>query len=166
MLHRRLFAVIAIATALATSACLDDTKSAPTGQGSTSTSSTVAAPLQNRRADNGAVVQQNGLNGSGELKIVNGNSSDCAIVVTSSDPKSPQATIYVQGNSNATLSGIAGSYFVYMKYGTDWDQAALGFTRDQEFSKFDDVFDADTEWEITLQPSIGGNASTSDVPSF
>ncbi len=104
--------------------------------------------------------------GAGNLTIVNGNSSDFAVVVTNSDPKAPQATIYVQANSEATLSGIAGTYFVYLKSGTDWDDATLTFTRDRDFSKFDDPFDAGSDWEITLQPSIGGNASTSDVPAF
>ncbi|WP_067538232.1 hypothetical protein [Nocardia crassostreae] len=100
------------------------------------------------------------------MTIINDTNGDCAVVVTNSDPKAPQATIYVQGNSQATLDCIAGTYYVYLKYGTDWDQAALGFTRDRDFSKFDDSFDADSDWEIQLQPSIGGNASTSDVPAF
>lgn len=104
--------------------------------------------------------------GSGTLRIDNGNSKDFAVVVTNGDPKSPQATIYVQGNSEATLSGIAGTYYVYLKSGTDWDQATLGFTRDRDFQKFDDPFDANSDWELTLKPSIGGNASTSDVPAF
>jgi len=120
----------------------------------------------NRRAENGQVVQQNGLAGSGTLRVINGNNADFAVMVTNGDPAAPQATIYVQGNSEATLSGIAGTYFVYMKSGVDWDGAALGFTRSRTFQKFDDPFDAESDWEITLQPSIGGNASTSDVPAF
>lgn len=124
------------------------------------------APVLNRRAENGQVVQENGLVGSGTLRIINGNSEDFAVVVTNGDPAAPQATIYVQGDSEATLSGIAGTYFVYLKSGVDWDDAALGFTRSRNFQKFDDPFDAESDWEITLQPSIGGNASTSDVPAF
>ncbi|WP_280402124.1 hypothetical protein [Nocardia carnea] len=123
-------------------------------------------PLLNRRAGNGEVVQQNGLVGAGTLRIINGNSADFAVVVTNGDPLAPQATIYVHGNSEATLSGIAGTYFVYLKSGVDWDPATLGFTRSRTFQKFDDPFDAGSDWEITLQPSIGGNASTSDVPAF
>lgn len=138
-------------------------------QGITTTSSKAAAPstpLQNRRAGNGEIVQQNGLVGSGTLDIDNGNSADVAVVVTTGNPSNPQATIYVQGNSKATLSGIAGTYYVYLKSGKDWDQATLSFTRDKDFSKFDDPFDADSAWEISLQPTVGGNASTSDVPAF
>ncbi|MQY31909.1 hypothetical protein NRB56_75210 [Nocardia sp. RB56] len=124
------------------------------------------APLLSRRAGNGEVVQNNGLVGSGALRITNGNSADFAVVVTNQSPSAPQATIYVQGNSEATLNGIDGTYFVYLKSGVDWDPATLGFTRNRNFQKFDDPFDADSDWHITLQPTIGGNASTSDVPAF
>ncbi|WP_336086167.1 hypothetical protein [Nocardia sp. SSK8] len=170
-MKKSVFVVAAVATAVVLSGCDDSTKS-----GSAATpSSTLAAPVVpslpeipalDRRADNGEVVQQDGLTGAGTLEIDNGNDVDCAIVVTNGDPKSPQATIYVRANSKATLSGIDGTYYVYMKSGKDWDQATLTFTRDQQFSKFDDSFDGGSDWEITLQKSIGGNASTSDVPAF
>lgn len=162
-------AVVAVLVAGCNGSDTTSAKSTTTKAGATSTSAkstAPAAPLQNRRAGNGEIVQQAGLNGSGTLEIDNGNSKDYAIVVTTGSPSSPQTTIYVQGNSKATLSGIAGTYYVYLKTGTDWDQAALGFTRDQDFQKFDDSFDADSDWEITLKPSVGGNASTSDVPAF
>ncbi|MFD3743420.1 hypothetical protein [Nocardia sp. NPDC058633] len=167
MSNRQWYAVSAIAAALLVGGCESgqSVDAAPTSSTAKATT-TAAAPVQNRRAENGAVVQQDGLVGSGTLEIENGNSSDVAVVVTNGDPKRPQATIYVQGDSTATLSGIDGTYYVYMKTGKDWDQAALGFTRDRDFQKFDDSFDADSSWTITLQPSIGGNASTSDVPSF
>ncbi|MFB7876853.1 hypothetical protein ACFC06_16485 [Nocardia sp. NPDC056064] len=171
IVKRSVFVVAAVSAAVVLSGCDDTTKtgSAPTP------SSTLAAPvvpslpdlpLLNRQAGNGEVVQQDGLTGAGSLDIDNGNDVDCAIVVTNGDPKSPQATIYVRANSKATLTGIEGTYYVYMKSGEDWDQATLSFTRDQQFSKFDDAFDGDSDWEITLQKSIGGNASTSDVPAF
>ncbi|MFI9503455.1 hypothetical protein [Nocardia sp. NPDC052566] len=123
-------------------------------------------PLVNRRADNGEIVQQDGLVGPGELHIINDNTRDYAVVVTNGDPKAPQATIYVHGRSEATLSGIAGTYFVYLKSGIDWDQATLGFTRDRTFQKFNDPFDEESNWEIQLKPSPTGNARTSDVPPF
>ncbi|MFD3508832.1 hypothetical protein [Nocardia sp. NPDC058666] len=166
------YAVSAIAAALVVGGCESgqSTGAASTSSSTASTPQSLVIPevpsLLDRRGENGEVVQQNGLNGAGTLKIENGNSSDVAVVVTNGDPKNPQATIYVQGNSNATLSGIDGTYYVYMKSGKDWDQATLGFTRNRDFSKFDDSFDGDSDWTITLQPSVGGNASTSDVPSF
>ncbi|WP_194814305.1 hypothetical protein [Nocardia sp. XZ_19_385] len=132
----------------------------------TTTTTTPPPPLLNRRGENGEVVQQDGLVGSGSLTVINDDKSDVAVVVTNGDPKAPQATIYVQGNSRATLSGISGTYYVYLKSGTDWDQSALAFTRNRQFQKFDDSFDESSDWEVTLKPSIGGNASTSDVPAF
>ncbi|GAB2634953.1 hypothetical protein [Nocardia goodfellowii] len=131
-----------------------------------STTTTPPAPLLNRRAENGQVVQQDGLVGAGSLTIINDDKSDVAVVVTNGDPKNPQATIYVQAHSRATLDGIAGTYFVYLKFGVDWDETTLMFTRDRQFQKFDDPFDAASDWEVTLKPSIAGNASTSDVPAF
>ncbi|MEV6768782.1 hypothetical protein AB0N05_09175 [Nocardia sp. NPDC051030] len=123
-------------------------------------------PVLNRRGEDGRVVQQSGLVGSGNLHIINDNSADCAIVVTNGNPSTPQATIYVWGNSEATLSGIAGTYFVYMKTGTDWDEGTLEFTRNRRFEKFDDPFDEQTDWDLSLKPSVTGNATTSDVPAF
>ncbi|MEV0546172.1 hypothetical protein [Nocardia salmonicida] len=172
MSSRQWYAVSAIAAALLVGGCESgqSVDAAPTNSSSKATTtvraSTPAAPVLNRRGENGAVVQQDGLVGAGKLDIVNGNSDDFAVVVTNGDPKKPQATIYVQGNSSATLNGIDGTYYVYLKTGKDWDEATLAFTREREFQKFDDQFDGDSDWEITLQPSIGGNASTSDVPSF
>lgn len=176
MSKRSWFAVVAAAAVLLVGGCgssKDSTGAASTttsksqaAASTTAKSTTPAAPLLNRRGENGQVVQENGLVGSGSLLINNGNSADFVVVVTNGDPKSPQATIYVRGNSEATLNGIAGTYYVYLKTGVDWDEAALTFTRDRDFQKFDDPFDANSDWEITLQPSIGGNASTSDVPAF
>ncbi|MFD4459869.1 hypothetical protein [Nocardia sp. NPDC058480] len=173
MSNRQWYAASAIAVAVLVAGCGSSGESvdaAPTSGSAKATTTvrttTPAPPVLNRRGANGAVVQQDGLVGAGKLDIVNGNSDDFAVVVTNGDPKRPQATIYVQGNSNATLNGIDGTYYVYLKTGKDWDEAALAFTREREFQKFDDPFDGDSDWEITLQPSIGGNASTSDVPSF
>lgn len=173
MFKRSVFVVAVIAVSAVVGGCSESGLSS----GGTSSAPSVAVsapvvpevpslPLLNRRAGNGEVVQQDGLVGAGTLTIDNGNSSDVAVVVANGNPAAPQATIYVQGNSQATLSGIDGSYYVYLKTGTDWDQATLSFTRDRQFQKFDDVFDAGSDWEITLKPSIGGNASTSDVPAF
>ncbi|MGW6729353.1 hypothetical protein ACWF9G_25920 [Nocardia sp. NPDC055029] len=173
MSKRSVFVVSVAALAVTVAGCASSDLSS--GSAGTSKSSALAAPvvpsmpalpLLDRRAGNGEIVQQAGLNGAGTLQIDNGNSDDVAVVVANGNPASPQATIYVRGNSKATLSGIAGTYYVYLKTGADWDQATLSFTRDRQFQKFDDSFDAGSDWEITLQPSIGGNASTSDVPAF
>jgi hypothetical protein len=121
---------------------------------------------QNRRADNGAVVQRAGKRGPGQLVISNGGGSDAVIAAVAGDPANPLASIYVQANSSATLTGIRGDYEIYFKSGTDWDGQARIFTRDCRFQKFDDRFDANSDWQISITPSVGGNASSSDVDPF
>jgi hypothetical protein len=123
-------------------------------------------PDQGRRGENGAVLQRNGPRGRGTLEIKNGGDSDAVIAAVVSDPASPSGSIYVQAYSSATLTGLAGTYQVYFKSGADWDQDKLKFTRDCAFQKFDDVFDANSAWSITITPVIGGNATSSDVPAF
>jgi hypothetical protein len=121
---------------------------------------------QDRRGENGAVLQRNGPRGGGTLEIKNGGGSDAVIAAVVSDPAAPTASIYVQAQSTARLTGLAGTYQVYFKSGTDWDGQALKFTRDCAFQKFDDSFDANSDWSITITPVVGGNATSSDVPAF
>jgi hypothetical protein len=123
-------------------------------------------PLQDRRGENGAVLQRNGPRGRGTLEIKNGGGSDAVIAAAVSDPAAPTASIYVRAQSTAKLTGLAGTYQVYFKSGTDWDGQALKFTRDCAFQKFDDSFDANSNWTITVTPVAGGNATSSDVPAF
>jgi hypothetical protein len=122
--------------------------------------------LQDRHGENGAVLQRNGPRGRGTLEIKNGGGSDAVIAAVVSDPASPTASIYVQALSTATLTGLAGTYQVYFKSGTDWDGQTLKFTRDCAFQKFDDSFDANSAWSITITPVVGGNATSSEVPAF
>lgn len=121
---------------------------------------------QNRRADNGAVVERTGPRGPGRLVIRNGGGSDAVIAVVAGDPADPLAAVYVQASSSATLTGIRGDYQVYFKSGTDWDEQARTFTRDCQFQKFDDLFDGGSDWEVSITPSVTGNASSSDVGPF
>lgn len=121
---------------------------------------------QNRRAENGAVVQRTGKRGPGKLMIENGGGSDAVIAAVAGDPANPIASIYVHANSSATLTGIRGDYEVYFKSGTDWNEQTRTFTRDCQFQKFDTLFDGGSDWEISITPSVGGNASTSDVGPF
>jgi hypothetical protein len=88
------------------------------------------------------------------------------IAAVAGDPATPLASIYVQANSSATLSGIRGDYQVYFKSGTDWDGQARTFTRDCRFQKFDDPFGGGSNWEISITPSPVGNASSSDTDPF
>jgi hypothetical protein len=125
-----------------------------------------AEVLPERRAGNGEVVVRNGGQGPGTLDITNGSAGDVAVSVVSGDPSNPQVMVYVQGSSNASVSGISGDYEVYFKSGADWDSGRNGFTRDCSYEKFDDLFTGDSDWSIDLQATPAGNASTSDVPAF
>jgi hypothetical protein len=118
------------------------------------------------RGTNGDVIQRSGSRGPGTLKITNGGDSDVVIVVTNSSPKSPQASIYVRANKNATLSGIRGSYWVYFKGGSSWDAANRRFTEGCSYQKYDDRFDGSFDWTISLAKTPFGNASTSDTDAF
>ncbi|PRY29669.1 hypothetical protein [Umezawaea tangerina] len=126
----------------------------------------VAPVLEERRAGNGEVVQRGGGQGPGTLKITNGTPGDVAVSVVSGDPANPQVTVYVQGSSDTSVSGIDGDYEVYFKSGVDWDAGRNGFTRDCSYEKFDDLFTGESDWQIDLQATPAGNASTSDVPAF
>ncbi|WP_207386212.1 hypothetical protein [Protofrankia symbiont of Coriaria ruscifolia] len=126
----------------------------------------VAPPVTDRRAANGEIIQRTGRRGSGRLRINNGGVSDVAVSVANGNPSNPQVTIYVRGSSSATITGITGTYWVYFKSGSDWDAARHGFTRDCSFEKFDLPFDQASDWEISLEETPAGNATTSTVPPF
>ncbi|RZS32790.1 hypothetical protein EV193_111175 [Herbihabitans rhizosphaerae] len=126
-------------------------------------------PELNRRARNGEIVQRAGRRGSGELLIRNGSASDYAVSAVTGNPAIPQATIYVHANSNTKLTGLSGTYEVYLKSGVDWDAGRRGFTRGCGFEKFDEPFHPSSNWEIELQTTErgdGGAAATSSVPPF
>jgi hypothetical protein len=73
------------------------------------------------RGENGDVFQRSGPRGSGSLEIKNAG-DDVVIVIAGSNPRQPQASIYVRANKTATLSGIRSQdYWVYFKSGTSWD---------------------------------------------
>jgi hypothetical protein len=126
-----------------------------------------AESTENRRAANGKIVQRAGPRGRGQLEITNGADTDFAVaVVTSGDPKNPQVTIYVRANEKTTITGISGTYQVYFKTGADWDDARRGFTRGCLYEKFEQSFDQASNWRISLEKSVAGNARTDDVPPF
>ncbi|WP_067538229.1 hypothetical protein [Nocardia crassostreae] len=182
MSKRIVFAVLAIAALTAggcdlsggnraapvthTSRAATTTTTPTTTRTTTPTTTTTTPPLLTRRGENGQIYEQSGLVGTGNLRIINDEDRDVAIVVTNDDPKNPQATMYVHANSEATMSGISGNYYVYLKYGTDWDEATLSFTRSRQFEKFDEPLDEWTNWTLSLEPSPEGNATVSTVPAF
>ena len=126
-----------------------------------------AAPKeQNRRLANGDFVKKKSGSGSGELVIENG-AGDTTVSVVPKGKKTPAFVVYVRGKAKHTVENIkSGKYTIFTAGGEDWDAKKKGFTRECGFSKFDDEFDfsgSGTQWTITLEQVVGGNASTSDV---
>jgi hypothetical protein len=118
------------------------------------------------RGENGDVFQRSGPRGSGSLEIKNAG-DDVVIVIAGSNPRQPQASIYVRANKTATLSGIRSQdYWVYFKSGTSWDAKNHRFTENCSYQKFDDVFDGSYNWTISLAKTPLGNASSSETESF
>ncbi|MDP9796263.1 hypothetical protein J2S43_004775 [Catenuloplanes nepalensis] len=123
---------------------------------------------ESRRPPNGNYYRriQGGL---GELKVDNGGDHDALINLVKNGQTRPEVSFYVQAKSNFTASSIHdGAYTIYVTTGTDFD--GTRFNRDCDFSKFDEAITYETTnnqytiWEISLEASVGGNASTSDVP--
>ncbi|MER7246378.1 hypothetical protein [Kribbella sp. NPDC000426] len=118
------------------------------------------------RGENGDVFQRSGSRGSGSLEIKNAG-DDVVIVIAGSNPRQPQASIYVRADKTATLNGIRSQdYWVYFKSGTDWDARNHRFTENCSYQKFDDVFDGSYNWTISLAKTPLGNASSSETESF
>ncbi|AUY52298.1 hypothetical protein [Streptomyces sp. CB01881] len=123
--------------------------------------------LQTRSQENGTLVREGRLNGSGVLNVDNGGSSD-AVVSLAQNGKSIHS-VYVGKGKKASIEGVEdGTYDVYFAGGVDWDPSLKAFTQSCDFSKFDDTMAFETgrtytSWSITLQPTVGGNAKTSDV---
>jgi hypothetical protein len=118
------------------------------------------------RGENGDVFQRSGPRGSGSLEIKNAG-DDVVIVIAGSNPRQPQASIYVRANKTATLNGIRSQdYWVYFNSGTSWDAKNHRFTEDCSYQKFDDVFDGSYNWTISLAKTPLGNASSSETESF
>ena len=121
------------------------------------------------RPANGSFVKQAGKHGLGKLKIKNGGSDMTISLVPAKGRKTPLCTVYVRGKSTYTVTRVSpGNYLLYYASGAGWNPSRKGFTSKCEFSKFDDTFlfkgypIIDT-WQVTMTPTLGGNATTSDV---
>lgn len=126
----------------------------------------VAPAVLGGRGQNGDVFQRSGSRGSGSLEITNAG-DDVVIVIAGSNPRQPQASIYVRANKTTRLNGIRSQdYWVYFKSGTDWDAKNHRFTENCSYQKFDDVFDGSYNWTISLAKTPLGNASSSETESF
>jgi hypothetical protein len=118
-----------------------------------------------------------GTSGPSTLEISNGGSHDAVaklLDTSNPTPASPKGRVirfvYIRAQSKFTLTGILpGSYVLRFATGTDWDDGAHAFRRDQAFYEFDDRFDFEitgtfyTTWSVTLNPVPGGTATTNSI---
>lgn len=120
---------------------------------------------QDRRLSTGTFIKKKSGSGSGDLVIENG-AGDTTVSLVPKGSKKPNFTVYVRGKAKHTVKNIkSGNYEVFAAAGKDWDPAKKGFTQACSFTKFDDEFkfEPGVIWTITLEQTVGGNASTSDV---
>jgi hypothetical protein len=118
-----------------------------------------------RTLSNGTYIKR-ASGGPSRLKITN-NSDPGTISLVKKGSKSASIVVYLGPRKKFTVNGVpSGTYTIYMASGSDWDKAAKSFSRNCSYQKFDDkfTFSSTTAWQITLTKSVGGNASTSDVP--
>jgi hypothetical protein len=129
-------------------------------------------PVQTRRLPNGDYLRRGSSSGRGSLSINNGTDTDT--VITLAKGKSPSSVVYVRAHASFEIKGVRDAvYTVFYATGQDWDAASRSFTRQCGFKKFDKTLNFDTtrrgnliyysQYSLTLQPVIGGNATTSEV---
>ncbi|MEW1720403.1 hypothetical protein [Streptomyces sp. NPDC093109] len=128
---------------------------------------------RSRRLENGSLVKDGSRTGLGRLTIDNGTDSDAVVALTRSGRTA--FTLYIRKGREATVRGVEDGYYtVFFASGVDWDSAERSFTRDCGFQKFDDrahfrtvAVTGGTQYTVlkySLAKSLGGNATTSDVP--
>ncbi|GAA1575177.1 hypothetical protein GCM10009678_67290 [Actinomadura kijaniata] len=126
----------------------------------------------NDRPANGTFIRSGDRGGRGTLTIDNGGSHDAVITLARSGRAA--TSVYVREGDDFTVRGVPdGRYSIYYTTGGDWDRKVRAFGGDCAFRRFDDEMAFKTErtatqirwstWKITLQPVVGGTASTSDV---
>ena len=124
------------------------------------------------RPSTGTYIRDVNRNARAELEVKNGGSSDAVVTLTKGDK--PDISVYVRKGKTYTVRGVPdGTYAVYFKNGSGWDDAARAFGRNCRFQKFADPMrfrtTRDTRgvyWQnftITLNPVLGGNAQTDEV---
>lgn len=127
-----------------------------------------------RRLGNGSFVKDSRRGGLGRLTIDNGTDSDAVVSLTRG--KRTTFTVYIRKGSSTTVRRVGdGTYTVYFTAGEDWSSAKKSFTRDCSFEKFDDRANfktvqvtGGTQYTMltfSLRRTIGGNATTSEVPA-
>ncbi|MFI6476529.1 hypothetical protein ACIBH1_01280 [Nonomuraea sp. NPDC050663] len=159
MTLKRSVAGVALAAALVTGASTVPAEAA--------TSVSVQAEALARPA-NGKILYAGISGGSGVLKVKNGTKRDA--VVTLVRGKSKAISIYIRAKSTAKVSSVVdGTYRIYFTSGYRYSTSKRRFTKSASYQRFDDRLRFSTSstsysiWTLTLQPVVGGNASTSGV---
>jgi len=116
----------------------------------------------------------------GQLNIENGLDQDAVVILVSADDVySSRVAIYIRAHDNYTISKIVdGTYKIYYSTGKNFEKTSQKFTTDARYGCFDDNAVFHTKFgsyslygqtytyssiSITLQPVVGGNATTSQV---
>ena len=111
------------------------------------------------------------------MRISNGTTSDAVAKLVDSATNKTRRLVYIQASSDGTISGIEeGDYILKFSLGMDYDKNGGRFLNSQSYSKFDDILDFQEyrtdegikwkEFEVTLNPIIGGNAQTSSISAL
>lgn len=144
----------------------------------TSNISNIATPFETSlpanytRLANGTIISSSihNINDMGTLEIDNGTSDDAIAKLTNVNSGLAVITIYIQANSNFTITNIAnGKYKLLFHTGKDWSEEKKKFLFNPSFSKFTDDFiytttnTKYTTYQVTLNPVLGGTATTDPV---
>ena len=130
-------------------------------------------PLPSRRLSNGSVVAALPASGNGRLRVRNGRALDGVVALVTNDG-GIVGSMYVQARSSFDLDDIPdGTYRCSSTLGRDWDAKEKVFTRNCDFTEFEDEFPYVTTetattitypgWEISLHPVPGGKGGTRPV---
>jgi hypothetical protein len=124
------------------------------------------------RPASGTYIKPGDHSGNGQLTINNGSETDA--VLTLAVGSRARMSVFVRHGSTYKIPGVDdGTYTVFYAGGADWDTGAGAFARKCQFSRFDKSLAFTTTqisggiqystWDLTLQPVVGGNATTSKV---
>lgn len=131
-------------------------------------------PSTVRYATGTNLVRPQSSGGRGVLRVSNGTSSDAIAKLVDSATNKTRRLVYIQSYSDATISNIReGDYILKFSLGTGYDKSSGKFLYSQSFSRFDNILDFReyftddgirwAEFEVTLNPVVGGNARTSSI---
>jgi len=127
---------------------------------------------KNRSLPSSTVLISRARGGGGSLKVSNGTSRDAYIKLVEPRSRKLVAAFYVKSKSTFTQKRVSdGTYKVLFVLGEDWDSKTRSFTKSKSFSEFDKSLNFTTTqrgnriqyraFTITLNPVVGGNATTS-----